>query len=188
MFGYWTRNLDNKRRHIAEWDYYRIGIGIGFRRHTSLYMCPILPKRPICRQLKVRKWTVSESWPSMRILHSSVEFKTSHSCIAENKYKVFISVKYLVFRGKCFLGSVDLLGQLWVLQLRDEVADPTQFFPRYWGAGFVHVLLRVWVPPPQVTVQPPYDPQDAHLPSTETIQHCEIYIAERLPSHRNKET
>ena len=59
-----------------------------------------------------------------------------------------------------------ILMQTCVLQSWDEELAPTQDAPPYCGVGFVQVRGRDWVPPPQVTEQVPYAPQEDHAPST----------------------
>ena len=79
----------------------------------------------------------------------------------------------------------NLLGQFWVLQSWLEVVDPTQAAPPYWGVGLEQLRERVWVPPPQVTVQAPYDPQEVQAPSTENVNsmsnericHCWLFVS-----------
>jgi hypothetical protein len=43
---------------------------------------------------------------------------------------------------------------------------PTQLFPPLAGAGFVHVRVRVRVPPPHVTEHDPNEPHADHAPFT----------------------
>lgn len=59
-----------------------------------------------------------------------------------------------------------LLGQFWVLHAWDAVLLPEQVLPPLAGAGSVQVLVRLWVPDPQVTEQEVQEPQSAQLPFT----------------------
>ena len=70
---------------------------------------------------------------------------------------------------------MDVLGQWCVLQSCEDPSLPGQSAPLYWGAGFVHVRDRVWVPPPHVTVQVPQLPHAAHTPSTANKIRCMLY-------------
>ena len=71
--------------------------------------------------------------------------------------------------------TMDVLGQWCVLQSCEDPSLPGQSAPLYWGAGFVHVRDRVWVPPPHVTVQVPQLPHAAHTPSTANKIRCMLY-------------
>ena len=71
---------------------------------------------------------------------------------------------------------MDVLGQWCVLQSCEDPSLPGQSAPLYWGAGFVHVRDRVWVPPPHVTVQVPQLPHAAHTPSTTNKIRCMLYM------------
>ena len=57
-------------------------------------------------------------------------------------------------------------GHVPVLQLRVSDESPAHCSPLPTGAGFVHVRLRVWVPPPQVSVHPEYALHRVHPPFT----------------------
>lgn len=66
------------------------------------------------------------------------------------------------------------------MKVVEEDEDPAQSFPKYWGAGLVHVRDLAFVPPPHVTV---HDPQDAHaaqLPCTE--MHLHVFHELKCPS------
>lgn len=68
-----------------------------------------------------------------------------------------------------------LLGQWWVLQFWIPVGDPEHAAPPYWGAGFVHDLVRPCVPPPHVTVHVSQLLHVVYPPSTETVSSFFIY-------------
>lgn len=61
-----------------------------------------------------------------------------------------------------------LLGQLWVLHVRDDEEKSAQAAPPYCGAGAEQVRALDWMPPPHVTVQLPQLPHAAQFPSTTT--------------------
>ena len=63
----------------------------------------------------------------------------------------------------------EILGHAWVLQAGDSESDPGHGSPPCWGAGFVQVRVFSWVPPAQVTLQPPIC-QLLHWPWTECIE------------------
>lgn len=59
-------------------------------------------------------------------------------------------------------------GQLWLLQSCLSVFDPLQLCPPLEGAGLVHDLILIWVPPPQVSLQLVHDDHNAQEPSTKS--------------------
>ena len=59
-----------------------------------------------------------------------------------------------------------LPGHASVLQGWLSDPNPGQFAPPFAGAGLSHVLVLVWVPPPQSAEQVPYEPQLLQSPST----------------------
>ena len=58
-------------------------------------------------------------------------------------------------------------GQESILQVLDSSDFPTHPVPPFDGAGLLHVLFRVWVPPPQLAVQTVQSPYSVQPPSTE---------------------
>ena len=64
---------------------------------------------------------------------------------------------------------------MFVLHCCVSELDPAHFFPPLAGAGFVHVLDREWLPPPQEAEQGPHGFHVDHLPSTSGLEKREIY-------------
>uniref|UniRef100_A0A0E9XKX8 Uncharacterized protein n=1 Tax=Anguilla anguilla TaxID=7936 RepID=A0A0E9XKX8_ANGAN len=56
------------------------------------------------------------------------------------------------------------MGQSCLLQSWVAFSSPTQSFPPYLGDGSLQIRLRVWTPPPQVTVQVSHRDQGPHSP------------------------
>jgi hypothetical protein len=83
----------------------------------------------------------------------------------KKKIKYEIKCLWYVTRTSLHMG-VYLLGQLWVLQAWLLIASPTHCFPPPCGLGLVQVLERDWLPPPQLMLQSPYEPQTDQPPST----------------------
>ena len=53
--------------------------------------------------------------------------------------------------------------QHWVLHILCLVSEPKQLLPPQEGAGLSHLLVDVFIPPPQVLLHSP-DPHELHPP------------------------
>ncbi len=56
-----------------------------------------------------------------------------------------------------------------ILQVSASKLDPEQYLPPNDGGGLLHLLIRLWVPPPQRALQLVQVVQEDHLPSAKNI-------------------
>lgn len=144
-----------------------------------------------CSSLKVQlNWICSAGVRShsLNLLCSPLPQDTEHCPQAVQGVKVFPPVN----RNKTFQTCIDLILKMratyllhldtlarWEekqlqmnmlpghpIQSRDSVPDPTQSAPPFCGGGFVHVLVLVSWPRPQVLEHLPHADQGDHPPST----------------------
>jgi len=69
-------------------------------------------------------------------------------------------------------------GTLHALVLQEATSNvaPGQSSPPFEGAGLLQVRLLAFLPPPQVCVQSPYDPQLPHTPLTTVYKYSVLFL------------